>query len=87
MTTQDLLGGVVFEEIEFNGRAQMTGDWQAQASHRRVLSDGEIRVWNNFSYVRHYYDRDADDKWKLAGIQPHTVLMADGNPGLVLGTF
>ena len=45
MTTQHLLGGVVFEEIEFNGRAQMTGDWQAQASHRRVLSDGEIRVW------------------------------------------
>lgn len=87
MSTQHLLGGVVFEEIQFNGRAYMTGNWQAQASHRRVISDGEIRVWNGFSYVRHYYDRDADGNWMLAGIQPHCMLMADGTPNLVLGTF
>ena len=78
---------MVFEHIELGGRTYMTGDWQCQASHRRVHADGEIRVWNGFSYVRHYYVRDADGRWELAGVQPHGVLMADGHPGLVLGVF
>jgi scytalone dehydratase len=77
----------VFEQVELNGDTYMTGDWQCLASHRRVLADGEIRVWNGFSYVRHYYARNADGKWELAGVQPHDVLMADGSPGLVLGVF
>ncbi|KAG2169765.1 NTF2-like protein [Aureobasidium pullulans] len=87
ITTQHLLGAVVFEETEFDGTYYITGDWQIQASHRRVLADGEIRVWNGFSYVKHYYARDADGEWKLSGIQPHDVLMQDGHPGLVLGAF
>lgn len=78
---------MVFERIELGGRTYMTGDWQCQASHRRVLADGEIRVWNGFSYVRHYYVRDTGGRWELAGVQPHGVLMADGHPGLVLGVF
>jgi len=78
---------VVFEEVEHGGHTYMTGDWQIQASHRRVLDSGEIKVWNGFSYVRHYYAQDTDSKWKLAGIQPHTLLMADGHPSLVLGIF
>jgi scytalone dehydratase len=77
----------VFEAVELEGRTYMTGDWQCQASHRRVLANEEIRVWNGFSYVKHYYARDVDGKWELAGIQPHSVLMADGHPGLVLGIF
>jgi hypothetical protein len=65
----------------------MTGDWQCLASHRRVLDDGEVRVWNGFSYVRHYYARGEEGRWELAGVQPHGVLMADGSPELVLGIF
>lgn len=78
---------MVFEETEFDDTYYMTGDWQIQASHRRVMADGEIRVWTGFSYVKHYYARDADGEWKLSGIQPHDVLMQDGHPGLVLGAF
>ena len=77
----------MFEEIIYEGQKYVTGNWQAQASHRRKFADGEIRTWNGFSYVRHYYSRNAAGEWKLGGIQPHTVLMQDGHPGLVLGIF
>ncbi|KAH0288254.1 NTF2-like protein [Aureobasidium namibiae CBS 147.97] len=87
LSTQHLLGAVVFEEVVFNGQCYIVGDWQAQASHRRILANGEVRVWDGFSYVRHYYARDVNHKWQLAGVQPHTVLISDGHPGLVLGKF
>ncbi|KAI4719844.1 hypothetical protein E4T48_03955 [Aureobasidium sp. EXF-10727] len=87
ITTQHLLGGVVFEAIDLKGHRYMTGDWQIQASHRRVLGNSEIKLWNGFSYVRHYYSQDEHGKWALAGVQPHTVLTQDGQPGLVLGVF
>jgi scytalone dehydratase len=82
--TQHFLGSVVFEQED---EESVVGLWQAQGLHRRTLADGSIASWNAYNYVRHYYRRDAEGKWKLDGLKPSKPLFMDGKPQDVIGKF
>jgi scytalone dehydratase len=43
--------------------------------------------WNAYNYVRHYYRRDAEGKWKPDGLKPSKPLFMDGEPQDVIGKF
>jgi scytalone dehydratase len=74
----------VFEQED---EESVVGLWQAQGLHRRTLADGSIASWNAYNYVRHYYRRDAEGKWKLDGLKPSKPLFMDGKPQDVIGKF
>lgn len=89
VATQHILGLASFERTSEN---EITGTLQVRAHHLRFASDGcgdmngyekginrkVLASATGYARLQHFYRRDAEGTWKIAGLQP-TVLFNEGD--------